>query len=133
MQKNQDAALLIIRLAVGIMLLFHGIAKIINGVGEIQEMLSGKGIPGFIAYGVYIGEIIVPLMLIAGFRTRIASILLTINMLVIIFVAHAADILSISDHGAWKLELQGFYLFCTLALLFAGAGKYAVSTGSKWD
>ena len=133
MKKNQDAGLLTIRLAVGIMLLLHGIAKIINGVSEIQQMLASKGIPGCIAYGLYIGEVIVPLMLIAGFRTRIASMLLVVNMLVIIFVGHSDEILSISHHGAWKLELQGFYLFCTIALLFTGAGKYAVSSASKWD
>ena len=59
-QKNLDTGLLILRLTLGILMLFHGIAKITNGVGGIEGMLTSKGLPAFLAYGVYVGEVIVP-------------------------------------------------------------------------
>lgn len=56
---HQDAGILLLRLTIGILLLFHGVAKIEHGVGWIVQMLQAAGLPDFIAYGVYIGEVIV--------------------------------------------------------------------------
>lgn len=131
--KNNNLGLLFIRLSVGILMLFHGIAKLGHGVSFISGMLESKGLPGFIAYGVFIGEIIAPLAITLGYRTRLAALILITNMLVIIFMAHPGDIFAISETGGWKLELVGFYLFGSIALLFTGAGKYSISSKSKWD
>lgn len=131
--KNASISLLIVRLSVGILMLFHGVGKIRYGISGIEKMLAGKGIPEFIAYGVYLGEIVAPLMIILGFRTRLAALMLLINMLVIIFIAHPNDILAITGHGTWKLELAGFYLAGSLVLLISGGGKYGLSHKKKWD
>ncbi|MEX1000701.1 MAG: DoxX family protein [Crocinitomicaceae bacterium] len=131
--KNQSLGILIIRLSLGILMLLHGIAKLSQGVAGIENMLESKGIPGFVAYGVYIGEVIAPLLLIVGYRTRIAAILLFLNMLVIVFIAHPENLLSVSSHGGWKMELAGLYLFGSLALIFMGGGDYALSSKNKWD
>lgn len=56
---HQDAGILLLRLTIGILLLFHGVAKIKHGVGWIVQMLQAAGLLGFIAYGVYIGEVVV--------------------------------------------------------------------------
>lgn len=133
MAKNRDIGVLIIRLSVGVLMLLHGIAKLRHGIDGIVGMMESNGIPGFVAYGVYIGEVIVPLMLIVGFRTRIAAAILIINMLVIFFIAHPQDIFKLNGNGGWKLELAGFYLFGSLALFFTGSGKYAVSSKNRWD
>jgi len=133
MNKNIDAGLLILRLTLGGLMLFHGIAKVIHGIGGIQGMLSSKGLPGFFAYGVYVGEIIVPLLLIFGFRTRIAALIFAFNMLVAMLLAHSGDIFSLSKHGGWAVELIALFLFGAVALFFTGAGKYALSTSNKWD
>lgn len=131
--KNQNLAFLILRIAIGGLMLFHGVSKILHGVDGIASMLAGKEIPEFVAYGVYVGEVIAPLLILLGYRTRLASVVFVLNMLVIVFVAHANDIFAISLHGGWKLELSGLYLLGALALFFTGAGKYAVSHTSKWD
>ncbi|MFT3739370.1 MAG: DoxX family protein [Breznakibacter sp.] len=131
--KNTNLGLLILRLTIGVLMLLHGLAKLGHGVDGIAGMLEAKGIPGFIAYGVFIGEIIAPLALIVGYKTRLAAAVLLVNMLVITFMAHPNDIFALSEHGGWKLELVGFYLFGSLALLFTGGGKYAVCTKSAWD
>lgn len=133
MRKNQDLGLLILRITIGGLMLFHGIAKLIHGVGGIQEMLAAKGLPNFMAYGVYIGEIVIPLLLIFGFRTRLAAIVFAFNMLFALFLAHSEDIFTLSKHGGWAIELIALFLFGAITLFFTGSGKYALSTTNKWD
>ena len=130
---NKSLGILILRLSVSILLLLHGINKVIHGTGGIENMLAEKGLPEFIAWGVYLGEVIAPLLVIIGFRTRIFTLIMFVNMLVIMLVFKTDLLFSFAQTGAWELELQGLYLFGSLALFFTGAGKYAVSTGSKWD
>jgi len=131
--KNQNLGLLILRLALGILMLFHGISKLINGIDGIENMLDDQGIPGFFAFGVYLGEIVAPLLLVVGYRTKIAALLLFANMLVILFIAHPNELLTLNNHGAWSLELPGLYLLGSLALIFTGGGQYALSSGNRWD
>ena len=132
-ELSRNTGLMILRLALGGLMLFHGIPKLLNGVDGISNMLIGKGLPGFFAYGVYAGEVIAPILLMIGFRTRIAALILVANMLVIFFIAHPDDIFALTDRGAWKLELAGLYLFGSLALFFTGGGKFAVSSSNNWD
>lgn len=131
--KSQDLGLLVLRIGIGGLMLFHGVAKLFHGVDGIAAMLGGKGIPEFIAYGVYVGEVIAPIFLIVGYRTRLAASVFIVNMLVIIFVVHSNDILAVSAQGGWKLELSGLYLLGALVLLFTGGGKFSVSRGSIFD
>ncbi len=53
MLENADLGKLIIRLTLGGLMLFHGIAKLLNGVGFIEGELASHGLPTFLAYGVY--------------------------------------------------------------------------------
>lgn len=131
--RNQYIGLLILRLSLGVLLLLHGIAKVVRGVGSIKGRLADAGLPEFIAYGVYLGEVVAPILLIIGFRTRLAAAVVAINMLVVLFLAHAADIYKLSKSGAWAAELVGLFLFGSIALIFTGGGKYALSTSNRWD
>lgn len=58
--SHEDAGKLLLRLAVGGLMLFHGLHKLIDGVDGISGMLVAKGLPGFIAYGVLVGEVVAP-------------------------------------------------------------------------
>ncbi len=126
--QSDDTGKLILRLTVGVLMLLHGIAKATNpeGLGGISGMLVAKGLPGFIAYGAYIGEILAPLMLILGIFARIGGLLIVANMIFAIGLAHAADIFTLGKHGGWAIELQGFYLFVAIAIVFLGSGRFAV-------
>jgi len=126
--QSDDTGKLILRLTVGVLMLLHGISKATNpeGVGGISSMLVSKGLPGFIAYGAYVGEILAPLMLILGVFTRIGALLVVVNMIFAIGLAHVADIFTLGKQGGWAIELQGFYLFCAIAIYFLGSGKFAV-------
>jgi putative oxidoreductase len=48
-------------------------------------------------------------------------------MITAIYLAHGADIFSITPQGAWSIELPMLFLLSALAIVFLGSGKYAVS------
>lgn len=126
--QNADLGKLILRLCLGLLLLFHGIHKLQYGIGGIEGMLMAHGLPGFIAYGVLIGEVLAPLMVLIGYYSRIGAGIIVINMLVAVVLVHipSGDLFKLAGSGGWALELQAFYLFTALALCFMGAGRYAV-------
>jgi putative oxidoreductase len=47
-------------------------------------------------------------------------------MLVALVLAHMGELFSLNNTGGWAIELQAFYLFTAAALVFLGAGKYAM-------
>ena len=124
MLDNADLGKLIIRLTLGGLLLFHGVSKLLNGVGFIEGQLASHNLPTILAYGVYIGEILAPLMIILGYQTRIGALIVVFNMIVAIALVHSHQLLSLSSNGGWSLELQGFFLFSALAVIFLGPGRY---------
>lgn len=124
MLDNADLGKLIIRLTLGGLLLFHGVSKLLNGVGFIEGQLASHNLPTILAYGVYIGEILAPLMIILGYQTRIGALIVVFNMIVAIALVHSHQLLSLGSNGGWSLELQGFFLFSALAVIFLGPGRY---------
>jgi putative oxidoreductase len=126
--RNNALGLLILRLTVGGLMLFHGLAKVMHpdSLNSISGALSSAGLPSFIAYGVYIGEVIAPLMIVFGVHSRIGGLIMVVNMVFVIFLVHANDMFILTEHGGWRLELQGFYLFGALAIVFLGSGRLAV-------
>lgn len=133
LEKNTDLGILILRLSVGILMLLHGIAKLSHGAEGIEQMLAASGLPSFIAYGVYVGEVIAPLLIILGLGTRAAAAIFAFNMIVAVAMAHAGDLLTLNATGGWMIELQALYFLGALALVFTGGGKYAVSNKHLWD
>ncbi|MFC5867769.1 DoxX family protein [Aquincola agrisoli] len=124
---SDDIGKLVLRLAVGVLMLLHGIFKIGSGVGGIAGMLQGAGLPAFLAYGVYVGEVLAPLLLIIGAWTRLAAVVIAVNMVVAIALAHASQLMSLTPQGGWALELQGLYLFGAIAIALLGAGGLSVA------
>ena len=125
--NNEELGRLILRLTVGGLMLFHGVAKILHpgSLDFISSRLVEHGLPGIIAYGVYAGEVLGPALLIVGIYCRAGAALIVVSMLFAIGLAHMADITALTSQGGWQLELQGFYLFGALAVMFLGSGRYA--------
>jgi putative oxidoreductase len=125
---DADTGKLIVRLSVGGLMLFHGIAKIMHpgSLDFIAGMLAGYSLPAILAYGVYIGEVIAPLMVIAGYKARIGGLIITVNMLFALALAHSGDFFSLSEHGGRMVELQMFYLLSAIAVVFLGSGRHAI-------
>lgn len=124
---GNDIGKLVLRLTVGILMLLHGIAKISRGVAGIEKLLEGAGLPGFLAYGVYVGEVIAPILVIIGFYSRVGAALIVVNMIFAVVLAHRADLLLLGRGGGWALELQGFFLFTALAILLMGPGRFGIN------
>lgn len=122
----EDLGKLILRLTVGVLMLFHGAAKLLYGIDPIQDLVVSAGLPAAVAYGVYLGEVIAPLMVALGLYTRLGAVLIAINMVFAVLLAHTGDFLTLSGHGGWRLELQGFFFFGALAVALLGSGRYAL-------
>jgi len=128
MQNNlDDIGKLVLRLTLGILIMLHGIAKLMHGIAPIEGMVSAMGMPGFVAYGVYAGEILGPLLLITGFYARLGAALIALNMLFAFALAHTGELTSLTKTGGWALELQGMFLFTAIALALTGPGRISVS------
>lgn len=132
--KYLDHALLILRLAVGGLMLLHGIDKIQNGIGPIEKMLAAEGLPRGLAMGVYLGEVVAPILILLGFLTRPAALLLAGTMAVSIWLAYGANALQLTQHGGLAVELNLLYLAGGLVLCATGGGRFSVGRGEgKWS
>ena len=122
-----DLGRLVLRVALGALILLHGISKLRNGLGPIEEMVTAHGMPSFVAYGVLVGEVVAPLMLLLGFYARIGGLLIAINMLFAIGLAHMSMLTQLNSEGGWALELQGMYLATAVAIALLGPGRHAIN------
>jgi putative oxidoreductase len=129
--SRSDWGRLLLRVTIGGMMLFHGIDKLRHGITGIKELVVAKGLPEALAYGVYAGEVVAPLMLIFGVFTTIAALVLAFNMVVAIYTAHSADVFAIGEHGNWLIELPMFYLLGAIAILLLGPGEIAFRGSGK--
>jgi putative oxidoreductase len=123
---TDDVGKLVLRLTLGGLLLCHGIHKILTGIDPIRSMIGAHGLPDYLAFGVYAGEVLAPVLIILGLFTRIGGALVVINMLVAIALVHAGMLIGLNDQGGYALELQAFYLFGGLAVALLGAGRIAI-------
>lgn len=121
---------LVLRLSVGILMLFHGVAKILNpgSIDYIGGLITGinPALPMELAYGVYLGEVAAPILVILGLFTRFGGAVMAINMVVAIIIAHSAQLMTMTENGGYGLELQALFLFGSIAIAFLGGGRYAV-------
>jgi putative oxidoreductase len=124
---SDDIGKLILRLSLGVLILFHGVAKMKGGVGFLTPILDGVGLPSWVAYGVFIGEVVGPVMVILGLFTRTGAFLIFVNMIFAIFLVHRPELLMFGKQGGWALELQGMFMFAALALVFMNPGRHSIT------
>jgi putative oxidoreductase len=124
---SENIGKLIVRLMLGGLMLFHGTYKALHGIGFIKGLIVAQGLPEVLAYGVYAGEILAPLFLIMGWKSRIWAGVIAFNMAVAIYLTQMSAFAKLSGHGAWAVEVPMFYLLSALAVVFFGSGKYAIS------
>ncbi|HET6545676.1 MAG TPA: DoxX family protein [Rhodanobacteraceae bacterium] len=134
MQASTDFGKLVLRVVLGVLILFHGVAKLLHGPGDVAGAVTGAGLPSVLAYGVYIGEVVAPVLLIIGLWTRVGALIVMINMLVAIALVHLGQIFTLNETGGWSLELQGMFLGTAVAIALLGAGRYSAGgAGGKWN
>ena len=116
-------------------MLFHGVWKMMHGIGWLPPVLHMHGLPEFLAYGVFVAEVLAPLLLFAGWQTRLASLTIVIDMVMALLLVLRNDIVSVKQGGGgWGIEIEAFFLLAAVTLFFTGAGKYSISGGKgRWD
>tara|TARA_B110000285_G_scaffold147559_1_gene164719 strand:+ start:951 stop:1244 length:294 start_codon:yes stop_codon:yes gene_type:complete len=91
--------------------------KLLQGNLEFADPLGIGALPSLIL--TVIGEVICPLLIIIGYKTRLAAIPAAITMAVAAFVIHGADPIGTKEKAL-------LYLFAFVIIALTGAGKYAV-------
>lgn len=128
---SDHIAKLLLRLSLGGLMLPHGISKLMNGTAGIQKMVASQGLPEFMGYLVLVGELAAPLLLIVGLLTRPAALVIAINMVVAVLLAHTSHFFTLAKSGGWSLELQAFFFLTAVVVAIGGAGKYALTGNRK--
>lgn len=121
---HPHAGAVLLRTVLALLILLHGWAKVQGGVGWIEGMIVKAGLPGVLAYAVYLGEVVAPLLLLVGVCVVPAALVVAINMVVALLLVHQAQFFSIGKSGGWELELQAMYLVGAIVVaLTAKPGK----------
>jgi putative oxidoreductase len=129
-----DWGKLVLRVSIGALILLHGIAKVISGPGAIMGLLAKAGLPAGLAYLVYLGEVVAPVLMIVGLWTRPAAFVVALNMAVAVLLVHRGDVFSLGKMGGWAIELQGIFLLAAIAVALLGAGRYSVGgLHGRWN
>ena len=124
---RENVGKLVLRLAVAVLLLFHGVSKLRHGVAWMAGPLHAHHLPAWLAYGVYVAEVIAPLLLIAGLFTRAAALVIAFEMLMAMYLVLGAHTFELDRQtGALGSELQFLYFFGAVAIAFLGSGRNAV-------
>ncbi|MDD2285665.1 MAG: DoxX family protein [Bacteroidales bacterium] len=121
---GHDTGLLILRLLFGLVLIYgHGFAKMsVIFSGEEIQFMDPIGIGAVTSfYMAAFAEGVCAILLILGLFSRISTLILSINFLVI-FIFHAFML----GDGFAVLELRLFYLFSFIALTFTGPGRWSL-------
>ena len=126
MFNQPDLAKLLLRLSTGGLMMFHGIHKLIHGIGGVKSMTTNAGLPEFLAYGVYVGELIAPIFIILGLYARVAAAILGFNMLFAIALAYGFGF-ALTKHGGLAMELPLLFFVMSILIILFGSGKYAVN------
>lgn len=131
---SADLGRLVLRLAVGGLMLFHGVHKAQHGIGGIEDLLAAKGLPEPLAYGVYVGEILAPALVIVGLFGRLGALVMVFNMAMAMWLAFGAGTFQVGEQGALATEVNWLYLAGALAIFFLGSGRLSLRAGKgAWD
>jgi putative oxidoreductase len=134
MQNADDLGKLLLRVVLGVLILLHGISKIVAGPDFVISTATNAGLPAAIGYLVYLGEVAAPILLILGIWSRLAALVIAGNMLFAVYLVHMKQLLTLNDQGGWALELQGMFLVAALALICLGAGRFSLGgRGGRWN
>lgn len=118
---------LILRLSLGLVFLLHGIGQLANGDGGLEGMVLSAGLSGPLAYGVFLGEVLGPVLLLIGWYARIGALLMALSTIFAILPLDLKALIALDWLDEWALGLQGIFLLTTTALALTGPGEYAIN------
>lgn len=133
-RTDDDASALIARLALGIVILPHGLQKLLGmfggaGFTATIDYFVSSGLPAFLAVLIIIGEALGSLGLILGFLSRVAALGITIIMLGAILTVHIKFGFFMNWAGTQAGEGFEFHILAiglALVVLIKGGGLWSV-------
>lgn len=137
-QTDDDTALLILRVVLGIVFFPHGMQKLLGwfggyGFAGTMDMFTTKlAIPAVFAFLAIMAESLGSLGLITGFLTRVAAFGITVNMIVAVYLLHWQNGIFMNWFGNQKGEGYEYHLLVIaigIALMIKGGGKWSVDKG----
>ncbi|RSZ64337.1 DoxX family protein [Corynebacterium hylobatis] len=132
MSTTKEAALLIARVILGVILIAHGWDKFqITGLEGITGFFDSIGVPAAAVAAPLVAflEVVGGILILIGAFTRITGIVITLIMLGAAIFAHIAQGIFVSN-GGW--ELVGAIGAGTLILAAVGAGRWSVDAFLPW-
>ena len=133
--NTNDIGKLILRASISILMLMHGYNKLFFGIAKVKSIFANSILPDFLSYGVYIGEILAPLMILVGYKSRVAGIIMSLHIIIILYLIQTASLLAIkAKGGGFVYELEYLFLFGAITVSLLGSGKPSISGGKgRWD
>lgn len=125
-----NAALLVLRIAAALVVLYHGSAilfGLFGGPGPARFAAS-RHAPVFVGYLVGLAQFCGGLAVLSGVLFRLGAACIIIVMLGAIFLVHISHGFNIANNG---IEFALTELLLTTALLLAGPGDWAIQFGRR--
>ena len=131
---NDNIAGLIARLALGIVILPHGLQKLLGmfgggGFTKTVEFFVSTGMPSVVAILIIVAESFGALALIIGLLARFSAAAITVIMLGAIFMVHAPHGFFMNWFGAQEGEGFEYHILAIglgLIVVLVGAGKASI-------
>ena len=128
-QTNDDVALLVLRILLGVVFIPHGMQKILGFSGAMQMFTTNLHIPWVFAFLAIMAEFLGSWGLITGLFTRVAAFGIAVNMVVAVYMLHWQNGFFMNWFGNQKGEGYEYHILVVaiaLALMIKGGGKWSI-------
>lgn len=121
LDRLQPLALLIMRLALGVIIITHGFLKVAHPAATVA-MMQGYGLPGWTAYLSMAAEFGGGILVVLGLLTRLAALTIVVDLAAAMVKVHG----KFGVLGPKGIELPLAVATVAFALIFFGAGPISL-------
>jgi len=121
LDRLQPLALLVMRLALGAIMVAHGYHKVFGGLHHHAQFVASLGLPGWTGYLSSFAEFLGGILILVGLFTRAAALAICIDLVVAIWKVHFHN--GLTGNGGYEFPLALVAL--AFALIFLGGGPIA--------
>lgn len=125
LDRFQPLALLVMRLALGAIMIAHGYQKVFHELTHFAHAVGSMGLPSWLGYVAAFTELLGGVLIFVGFFTRAAAFAVCINLCVALWKVHLHNgLMGSPDHPGYEFPLAAATL--AFALICFGAGPIAI-------
>ena len=121
-EKLQPVALLLLRLGLALVFLYHGAPKLFGDTGKFVAAFESLGLPSYTVYVVGVVETLGGLLLGLGLYTSIAGVFLLLDMCAAMWKYNFNE----GIYAVREYELPLVLGLAALAIATTGAGPYSI-------